>query len=80
MIELLLDLRKQHGTAYAFITHDLNLVRQIAHRMAVMRGGRLLEVLDAGAIEGEAAHPYTGELIAACPAPVGEEGNAHDPR
>ena len=40
IIELLLELRRAHGTAYLFITHDLNLVRQIAHRLAVMQAGR----------------------------------------
>jgi peptide/nickel transport system ATP-binding protein len=78
VIELLLALRARHGTAYAFITHDLNLVRQIAHRIAVMRRGELVDLLDADAVDGESAHPYTRELIAACPTPVGEEGNTHD--
>ncbi|MFI5015008.1 MAG: nickel ABC transporter ATP-binding protein NikE [Hyphomicrobiales bacterium] len=78
VIELLLALRRLHGTAYAFITHDLNLVRQIAHRIAVMRRGELLDLLDAGSIDGDSAHPYTRELIAACPTPVGEEGTTHD--
>jgi ABC-type glutathione transport system ATPase component len=71
VIELLLSLRARHGTAYAFISHDLNLVRQIAHRIAVMRQGKLVDLLDASAIASEHAHPYTRELIAACPAPVG---------
>jgi peptide/nickel transport system ATP-binding protein len=78
VIELLLSLRARHDTAYAFITHDLNLVRQIAHRIAVMRRGELVDLLDAEAIESESAHPYTRELIAACPIPVGEE-ERHDP-
>ena len=81
VIELLLSLRARHGTAYAFITHDLNLVRQIAHRIAVMRGGELIDLLDADAFESEHAHPYTRELIAACPVPVGEApSNVGGPR
>jgi peptide/nickel transport system ATP-binding protein len=75
IIELLLTLRQDHGTAYLFITHDLNLVRQIAHRLAVMRRGELLDVLpvEAFAADGnlDAAHPYTRELNAATPRPVG---------
>lgn len=39
VIELLLELRRRYGTAYLFITHDLNLIRQIAHRVAVMYRG-----------------------------------------
>jgi peptide/nickel transport system ATP-binding protein len=44
VIELLLALRRQHGTAYLFITHDLNLIRQIAHRIAVMQQGDLVDL------------------------------------
>ncbi len=45
IIELLLELRRRYGTAYLFITHDLNLIRQIAHRVAVMYRGDVVEVL-----------------------------------
>ena len=45
IIELLLSLRGRTGAAYLFITHDLNLIRQIAHRIAVMRHGELLDLL-----------------------------------
>lgn len=71
VIELLLALRRQHGTAYLFITHDLNLVRQIAHRIAVMQQGRLVDLREAAAIDAPDAHPYTRALIAASPTPVG---------
>ncbi len=71
VIELLLALRAAHGTAYVFITHDLNLVRQIAHRLAVMRQGQLVDLLPVEAVGGPGAHPYTRELIAASPSPVG---------
>ena len=70
VVRLLLALRQRHGTAYLFITHDLNLVRQLAHRVAVMRQGRLIELLDGGAMDA-ATHPYTRALLAACPDPVG---------
>jgi peptide/nickel transport system ATP-binding protein len=72
-IELLLALRRQHGTAYLFITHDLNLIRQIAHRLVVMREGKLVDRLDIEAIGSGREHAYTRELIAASPPPVGEE-------
>jgi peptide/nickel transport system ATP-binding protein len=71
VIELLLALRAAHGTAYLFITHDLNLVRQIAHRLAVMRQGELVDLLPVDAVTGNTAHAYTRELIAATPIPVG---------
>ncbi|MDE2335043.1 MAG: ABC transporter ATP-binding protein [Rhodospirillales bacterium] len=72
-IELLLQLRRQHGTAYLFITHDLNLIRQIAHRLIVMREGRLVDRLDVKALGSGREHPYTRALMAASPLPVGEE-------
>ncbi|MBN8891362.1 MAG: ABC transporter ATP-binding protein [Rhodospirillales bacterium 70-18] len=71
VIELLLELRRAHGTAYLFITHDLNLVRQIVHRIAVMRAGELVDLLPAAALPTARTHPYTRELMDACPAPIG---------
>jgi len=71
VIELLLQLRAQSGTAYLFITHDINLVRQIAHRVAVMRQGRLVDLCDVGQLEAPERHAYTRELIATSPAPIG---------
>ena len=72
-IELLLELRRRHGTAYLFITHDLNLIRQIAHRLIVMRDGTLVDRLEIQALGSGNEHEYTRELIAASPPPVGEE-------
>jgi peptide/nickel transport system ATP-binding protein len=71
VIELLLELQRQHGTAYLFITHDLNLVRQIAHRIAVMYRGDLVELATIEEISAGPRHPYTRSLIDAVPAPVG---------
>ena len=71
VIELLLALRRAHGTAYLFITHDLNLVRQIAHRVAVMQDGAIVETRDAADLASPDAHPYTAALLAASPAPIG---------
>ena len=72
VIELLLELRRQHGTAYLFITHDLNLIRQIAHRIAVMYRGDLLEILPAVDMATHARHPYTRALLDAVPQPLTE--------
>lgn len=72
VIELLLELRRQHGTAYLFITHDLNLIRQIAHRIAVMYRGDLLEILPAVNMAAQATHPYTRALLDAVPQPLTE--------
>jgi peptide/nickel transport system ATP-binding protein len=71
IVELLLSLRDRFGTAYLFITHDLNLVRQIAHRIAVMYRGDLVEVSDVETLARGPSHPYTRALLAAVPTPVG---------
>ncbi|QTF09769.1 ABC transporter ATP-binding protein [Brenneria izadpanahii] len=69
IIELLLSLRRRYGTAYLFITHDLNLIRQIAHRVAVMYRSELLEILPGEDMTGSAKHPYTQALLAAVHVP-----------
>ncbi|MEF2070572.1 ABC transporter ATP-binding protein [Consotaella aegiceratis] len=69
VVQLLLDLQRQYGTAYLFITHDLNLIRQIAHRIAVMYRGDLIEIADARAIGDADRQDYTRRLIEAVPTP-----------
>jgi peptide/nickel transport system ATP-binding protein len=76
VIALLLELHRAHNTAYLFITHDLNLVRQIAHRLAVMQHGRLVDLRSVAEIAAGGGAPYTRALIDASPLPVGNE--AHD--
>ncbi|MET3792078.1 ABC transporter ATP-binding protein [Aquamicrobium terrae] len=70
VIELLMDLHQQTGVAYIFITHDINLVRQIAHRIAVMYRGDLVEVVPTQAITSSDRAPYTRELVAAVTPPA----------
>jgi peptide/nickel transport system ATP-binding protein len=70
VVELLVDLQKRFGTAYLFITHDLNLVRQIAHRIAVMYRGDLVDLVDIAALSTGPLHPYTQSLLEAVPAPA----------
>ena len=70
VVELLVDLQRRNGTAYLFITHDLNLVRQIAHRIAVMYRGELVELLDIDDLAATGPrHPYTRALMDAVPPP-----------
>lgn len=66
--ELLVKLQKDTGTACLFITHDLNLIRQIAHRIAVMQHGVLVDLFDRGEARSAARHPYTKALMDAVPA------------
>jgi peptide/nickel transport system ATP-binding protein len=71
VVELLLRLREANGTAYLFITHDLNLVQQVAHRIVVMKQGEIVDLFDMAMLRRGEIHPYTRELIAASPTPVG---------
>lgn len=70
IIQLLIDLRKSRGTGYLFITHDLNLVRQVAHRIAVMYRGSLVELISVDDLADGGRHPYTRALMAAVPPPA----------
>ncbi|MFI0444087.1 dipeptide ABC transporter ATP-binding protein [Actinomadura sp. 6N118] len=67
VLELLAELQAGTGIAYLFISHDLAVVRQIAHTVAVMKDGRIMEEGPAGDIFGAPSHDYTHELLAAIP-------------
>ena len=64
---LLRDLQQQMGMAMLFISHDLNLVRQIAQRVAVMRGGEVVEQARCDDLFTHPQHPYTRQLLDAEP-------------
>ena len=69
IINLLLDLQKQLKLTYIFISHDLNVVRYISDRVAVMYLGRLMEVAESATMYKNPAHPYTRALMASAPKP-----------
>ena len=69
VINLLMDLQASRGLAYLFIAHDLAVVRQIAHRIAVMYLGQIVETGAAEAVLAGPRHPYTQALISAVPRP-----------
>ncbi len=67
ILELLGKLRREYGLAMLFISHDLAVVSQVTERVAVMRGGVLLEVAPAAALFRTPQHPYTQALLRAIP-------------
>ena len=69
IVNLLLDLRDKFGIAYLFISHDLDVVRYISQRVAVMYLGRIVEVGSTEAITQSPRHPYTHALLGAIPIP-----------
>lgn len=67
ILELLSDLQRQTGMAVLLITHDLNLVRRFADRIAVMEAGHLVEEGRVETVFGQPQHPYTRKLMASRP-------------
>jgi microcin C transport system ATP-binding protein len=65
IVDLLRDLQRRHGIAYVFISHDLRVVRALAHDVVVMRRGRVVEAGPADAVFADPKEPYTRALMAA---------------
>ncbi|HVO01524.1 MAG TPA: oligopeptide/dipeptide ABC transporter ATP-binding protein, partial [Candidatus Cybelea sp.] len=69
ILELLKELQDELGVAYLFISHDMAVVEQVSHRVAVMYLGQIVEMGPAQAVLGDPRHPYTKRLLAAVPIP-----------
>lgn len=67
ILQLLADLRRELNMALLFITHDLNIVRRLADRVAVMQHGRCVETNRCDTLFSAPAHPHTQRLLAAEP-------------
>jgi len=67
MVELLIELQKQFDLSYLFISHDLTLLQQIAHRVMVMYRGSVVEEGSAEDLFANPQHPYTKALLSAIP-------------
>ncbi len=69
VLELMLELQQSLGLAYLFISHDMAVVEEMSHRVAVMREGRIVESGPRRAVLNNPRHPYTSALLAAVPKP-----------
>ena len=84
LLRLMLDLRRERGLTYLFITHDLSLAWVLADRIAVMYLGRIMEIGPAEGVIRSPRNPYTQALVSVSPSPDppgrGRAGAADDPR
>ncbi|ORV92959.1 peptide ABC transporter ATP-binding protein [Mycobacterium interjectum] len=69
IINLLLDLQEQFGLSYLFVSHDLSVVKHLAHRVAVMHAGAIVEQGDSDELFRNPQHDYTRQLLGAVPQP-----------
>jgi ABC-type glutathione transport system ATPase component len=69
VLDLFLQIQQDTGVSYLFVSHDLDVVRHISHRVAVMHHGEIVEQGPAGVVTTDPDHPYTQRLLLASPVP-----------
>ena len=69
VLDLFLEIQRDTGVAYLFISHDLDVVRHVSHRVAVLYSGEIVEQGDAEQVTRAPQHPYTQRLLLASPVP-----------
>ncbi len=69
IVDLIRALQSEFGMSLIFISHDLSVVRRIAHRVMVLYLGRVVELAERDAIYDDPRHPYTKALLSAVPIP-----------
>ncbi|HEX3835072.1 MAG TPA: oligopeptide/dipeptide ABC transporter ATP-binding protein [Solirubrobacteraceae bacterium] len=80
ILNLLLTLQRERGLAYLFISHDLEVVRRMSDRLAVIYAGTIVEEGAAPLITSAPSHPYTRALLDAVPATRPSERHVSEPR
>ncbi|MEN9872149.1 MAG: hypothetical protein RL450_84 [Actinomycetota bacterium] len=69
ILDLFLQIQQDTGVSYLFVSHDLDVVRHISHRIAVMYKGEIVEQGEAMKVSKNPDHPYTQRLLMASPVP-----------
>ncbi|PYB71893.1 ABC transporter ATP-binding protein [Rhizobium wuzhouense] len=69
VLDLMLELQEEMGLAYLFISHDMAVIEKMAHNVAVMRGGEIVEIGSRAQVFEDPRDPYTRALMAAVPIP-----------
>lgn len=69
VLDLFLEIQENTGVSYLFISHDLDVVRHVSHRVAVLYKGAIVEQGDAEQVTQTPVHPYTKRLLFASPVP-----------
>jgi len=75
VLDLFIDIQRQTGVAYLFVSHDLAVVRHVSHRVSVVYKGDIVETGSAEIVTSDPEHPYTQRLLLAAPIadPVAQE-------
>ena len=79
IINLLQELQEKENITILFISHDLNVVKHLSHRTAVMYLGQIVETAPTAILNKDAAHPYTRALLAAKPSTNPKKSNTQVP-
>jgi ABC-type glutathione transport system ATPase component len=69
VLDLFLQIQRDTGVSYLFVSHDLDVVRHISHRVAVMYHGEIVEQGESAKVTRDPDHPYTQRLLLASPVP-----------